>query len=597
MKTLFRKLLVDTFALSILVAVVSSFLFGQSYTDLHDFNCSSDGCGWLYPGILAQGRDGNLYGTLPVGGVSNKGTVFKITPSGTMTTLHNFAGTDGSQPYSGLTLGTDGNFYGTTNTGGAHNVGTIFKITPAGALTTLHDFTGSDGANPFGPPVQGSGSTFYGVTYSGTAYSISSAGIFKLLSSSIPGSSVAPLLFAGDGNFYGTTWQGGAHGVGTVFRMSATGTVKTLYDFDGTHGIAPYGPVVQGSGGFLYGTTSRGGSSQVGVAFKLSTGGAITLLYQFDPSMADGYSQSPGLVAATDGKFYGVTNLSVLGGPDYGTLFKLTQNGAFSRLHTFDQAHGAIQYATGRQHTNGILYGLTSWGGAHSGGVFYGLEVGISPFVSLMTTSGTPGQTIEILGQGFTGTTGVKFGAGSASFTVVSDTYMTAKVPATGTTGHVTVTTPSGTLTSSQIFKVIPTISSFSPTSGPVGTQVVIKGTGLRPTTKVTFGDVTAAFVVNSATQVTATVPTAVITSKITITTPGGVATSSGMFTVTNSLPGRCVVSNGKMTGYCVGVRSGVCREAFDPTNCPQGQSVTNVVLDQCAQSTFTVDGSKACIP
>jgi len=140
-------------------------------------------------------------------------------------------------------------------------------------------------------------------------------------------------------------------------------------------------------------------------------------------------------------------------------------------------------------------------------------------------------------------------------------------------------------------------ITGFSPTSGAPGAHVVITGSGLTQTTKVTFGDVTASFVVNSATQVTATVPTAAITSKITIATPGGIATSSGTFTVTNSLLGRCVVSNGKMTGYCIGVRGGVCREAYDPTNCTLGQSVTNVVLDQCAQSTFHVDGSRACVP
>src|SRR5205807_3278274 len=134
----------------------------------------------------------------------------------------------------------------------------------------------------------------------------------------------------------------------------------------------------------------------------------------------------------------------------------------------------------------------------------------------------------------------------------------------------VTVATPSGFRVSSKNFRVLPVISSFSPTSGPVGTHVVITGTGLSQASTVTFGGVKAtAFTVNSATQVTATVPTGAVTGKIAITTSGGVATSSGAFTVTNSLLGRCVVSNGKMTGYCIGVRSGVCREAFDPTNCP----------------------------
>ncbi len=221
MKALLRKLLVGAFAMSIVVALVPSFLFGQTYTDLHDFDCTVDGCHPIYPGILAQGRDGNLYGTLPSGGAFTNGTVFKITPSGTITTLYNFAGTDGAGPYSGLTLGTDGNFYGTTYGGGANGLGTIFKITSEGHLTPLHDFTSSDGYTPEAPPVQGKGSTFYGVTPTGTAYSITSSGTFKLLSTSIPGRSFAPLLFASDGNFYATTPEGGAFARGTLFRTSA----------------------------------------------------------------------------------------------------------------------------------------------------------------------------------------------------------------------------------------------------------------------------------------------------------------------------------------------------------------------------------------
>jgi hypothetical protein len=101
------------------------------------------------------------------------------------------------------------------------------------------------------------------------------------------------------------------------------------------------------------------------------------------------------------------------------------------------------------QHTNGKIYGLTlACGGG--GGVVYSLDVGLAPFANLMTTQGKAGQTVQILGQGFTGTTSVMFGTGSASFTIVSDTYLTAKVPTSGTTGFVTVTTPSGTLTSEQ---------------------------------------------------------------------------------------------------------------------------------------------------
>jgi uncharacterized repeat protein (TIGR03803 family) len=526
-------------------------LHSQTYTDLHNFggnNCVTEGCYPYFPGILAQGQDGNLYGTLALDGAFGGGTVFKITPAGAITTLYNFSngGPDGSYPTGGLTLGADGNFYGTNTYDGAYGFGTIFKITPTGVLTTLHSFDGLDGGSPHAPPVLGKNGNFYGVAhfaaegYSiGAAYSITSSGTFKLLAKSIPGRNYAPLILAVDGYFYGTTADGGAFNGGTVFRMSATGTVKIVYSFDGTHGLDPEGPLVQGSGAFLYGTTTAGGSSAnaAGVVFKLSTAGAITVLHEFDStSTTDGDQPQAGLVAATDGNFYGATSAgNPSGSAQYGTLFKITKSGTYSVLHVFDATDGATPWPTPMQHTNGILYGLTTFGGNPNtnGGVFYSLAVGIPPFVSLMPTSGTVGQTVEILGNGLTGTTSVMFGSSSASFTVVGNSYMTAVVPASGMTGTVTVTTPSGTLKSRQIFKVLPIISSFSPTSGPVGTQVTITGTALTGTSKVTFGGVKAtAFTVNSGTQVTATVPTGAVTGKVKITTAGGSATSLGTFTV-----------------------------------------------------------------
>ena len=167
-------------------------------------------------------------------------------------------------------------------------------------------------------------------------------------------------------------------------------------------------------------------------------------------------------------------------------------------------------------------------------GVFYSLNIGATPFVSLITTSGKVGKTVEVLGQGFKGTTGVSFNGTAATFKVSSDTYLTATVPNGATTGSVTVTTPGGPLTSNKQFRVTPQIISFTPTSGPVGTPVTITGVSLTQTSKVTFGGVKAiSFTVNSDTQVTATVPTGAKTGKIAITTAGGVAVSSGVFTVT----------------------------------------------------------------
>ncbi|MGH9434088.1 MAG: choice-of-anchor tandem repeat GloVer-containing protein, partial [Terriglobia bacterium] len=115
----------------------------QTYTDLYNFD-GTHGANPLYPQVLAQGRDGNLYGTTLYGGTQDAGVVFRITPSGSLTVLYNFDdGVHGGYSFSGLTLGTDGNFYGTTNDGGTGGgFGTIFNITPSGSLTTLYSFTG-----------------------------------------------------------------------------------------------------------------------------------------------------------------------------------------------------------------------------------------------------------------------------------------------------------------------------------------------------------------------------------------------------------------------------------------------------------------------
>jgi hypothetical protein len=223
-----------------------------------------------------------------------------------------------------------------------------------------------------------------------------------------------------------------------------------------------------------------------------------------------------------------------------GTIFRMSAIGQISSLYDFDSTTGAIPEVTLLQHTNGILYGDTYEGGTSKPacgnvgcGVFYRWNAGLKPFVSLVSTSGKIGKTIEILGQGFTGTTGVSFNGVAATFTFVSGTYLTAVVPTGATTGSVTVKTPGGTLTSNKTFRVTPVILSFSPTSGKVDTSVVITGNSLLQTNKVTFGGVKATtFTVNSNSQVKATVPTGAVSGKIGVTTSGGSATSSGTFTV-----------------------------------------------------------------
>ncbi len=496
-------------------------------------------------GTFAQGRDGNLYSTIPFGGTHGLGAVIQLTPAGVMTVLHNFNTTDGARPNSGLTLGTDGNLYGTTSVGGL-GFGTVFKITTAGAFKSLHSFNGStEGELPNAPPVQGLDGNFYGTTsngfnaVTGTVYRITPAGALTTIHtfSADIRQPISGLVLGTDGSFYGTTVGGpGVHINGTIYKITPKGVFTPLHDFDGTHGKRPQNPLIQGNDGNFYGTTSGGGPDGLGVIYKMTPAGVTTDIHDFHQLDGLGYSPFAGLVQATDGKFYGATL-----GPAAGKLFQVTSTGTYAIVHSFNGTQGQSPQVAPYQHTGGTLYGDTNGGGTGNMGcvtcgVLYSLNMGLGKFVSFVSPlfSGKVGKTIEILGQGFTGTTKVSFNGTAATFAVVSDTYMTAIVPTGATTGFVTVTTPSGARRSNRTFRVTPQITSFDPPSGAVGAQVTITGLSLKQTTKVTFGGVKAtSFTADSDIQVTATVPVGAITGKIAVSTAGGSAASATNFSVT----------------------------------------------------------------
>jgi uncharacterized repeat protein (TIGR03803 family) len=528
--------------LAIAALGVSSAHAQNTYTDIHDFNTSTL-VSPEYAGLLAQGRDGSLYGTTPSGGTLGFGGVFKITPTGTYSVIYNFDGTaHGKTPRSGLTLGTDGNFYGTTWQGGTSNYGTVFQVTAAGILTVLHNFSYSDGGNPYSPPVQGTDGSYYGATEaggtgSGTVYKITSSGTFTSLHSfsfSECATPVAPLIQGTDGNFYGTCETGGAAGGdGSVIKITSAGVVTVMYSFDFTHGSHPNGPLVQGTNGNFYGTTSGGGSLDGGVVFKLTSAKVLTVLYNFNakPGSVDGNLVDAGVIQATDGNFYGVTDGGGTNG--FGIVYEITPAGVYSVLFNLVKATGSVPQTTLRQHTNGKLYGEANSGGANSLGALFSFALGFKSFVIEMPTSGKVAKSVGILGSGFTGTTSVNFNGTNATYTVMSDTYISATVPSGAGTGFVNVVTPGGTLKSNLTFRVTPTVLSFTPASGTVGTQVTITGNSLTQASQVTFGGgKVAVFTVNSDTKITATVPTGATSGKIQVTTPGGTATSSTSFTV-----------------------------------------------------------------
>jgi uncharacterized repeat protein (TIGR03803 family) len=357
---------------------------------------------------LAQGNDGNFYGTSSAGGTSGKGTVFRMTPGGALTTLVSFTGgNDGGQPYAGVIQGSDGNFYGTTSQGGAKNFGTVFKMNPNGAVTTLVSFNGTgvrDGAIPYSGLVQGSDGNFYGTTYwggdknagggsgLGTVFTITPSGVksnLVIFEGPNGGHPFGGLIQGNDGNFYGTTYWGGnvslngGNGFGSIFRVTPGGQFSMLATFDGTHGGHPYQGVVQGNDGNFYGTTYWGGSTLndyngYGTVFQMTPDGTLTMLVGFTND--NGAHPFGGLVQGIDGNFYGTTlwggNLSLNGFNGLGTVFKVTPAGDLTTLFSFSGDNGSLPYATLILGSDNNIYGTTCQGGAGGGGVVFRLDVG-----------------------------------------------------------------------------------------------------------------------------------------------------------------------------------------------------------------------------
>jgi uncharacterized repeat protein (TIGR03803 family) len=328
---------------------------------------------------LIQGSDGDFYGTTLAGGAGNVGTIFKVTPSGTETVFYSFA----SIPYSGLVQGSDGNIYGTTASGGTSGRGTVFKITPSGTETVLYSFP-AGGSEPYTGLIQGSDGNFYGTTGAngtsddGTVFKVTPSGTETVLHVFAKSGSDGEIPYAGliqgsDGNFYGTTYFGGSNGLGTVFKVTPSGTETVLYSFAGGSGDGehPYAGVIQGSDGNFYGTTYQGGTSGNGTAFKITPSGTETVLYAFAGGISDGANPEAGLIQGSDGNFYGNTLKG--GASGLGTVFKLTPSGTETILHAFagGGSDGANPSANLVQGSDGNLYGSTGAGGTSGDGTFF----------------------------------------------------------------------------------------------------------------------------------------------------------------------------------------------------------------------------------
>jgi uncharacterized repeat protein (TIGR03803 family) len=216
----------------------------------------------------------------------------------------------------------------------------------------------------------------------------------------------------------------------------------------------PQSGLIQANDGNFYGTTFEGGpTGNGGVLFRVTPSGVFTVLHGF-ASEPDGLFPIGGLVQASDGNLYGTTTGG--GQLNYGVIFRATLSGVVVRLHSFGPDAGFFLAGALFQHTNGKLYGSTFFGGKFNQGVFYSLDAGLPPFVTYLPTYGRAGGEVQILGQGFTDTSQVFFNGTPASFNFVYPTFIKATVPAGATTGPITVTTANGTLTSDKVFVVHP---------------------------------------------------------------------------------------------------------------------------------------------
>jgi uncharacterized repeat protein (TIGR03803 family) len=382
-------------------------------TTLVSFDDSNGSIPW---GGLVQGGDGSFYGTTSIGGAYGLGTVFRMSPTGTLTTLHSFRlDGDGGLPQAGLTLGSDGLLYGTTRDAPEYR-GTVFKITTNGDLTTLVWFNGTNGASPWnGALIQAGDEGFLGMTADGgntnttphgygTVFGITPNGSFTNLHLFDYTTGCCPyggLVEGVDGNFYGTTSSGGRLGGGTVFKLTPSGLHTELASFShlGTNGLVPFSALVQGRDGDFYGTTTQGGASYgdptsvnsggFGTVFKISPGGDLSTLFSFHGT--NGAYPYASLTEGVDGNFYGVTlwggaftNQLFLGGSyaGYGTIFRITPKGVFTSLVSFAGTNGAGVLGSLVLGKDGHFYGTTQRGGGHGLGTVFRLDIYPPPAIA-----------------------------------------------------------------------------------------------------------------------------------------------------------------------------------------------------------------------
>jgi uncharacterized repeat protein (TIGR03803 family) len=349
----------------------------QTFTVLYTFTGGADGGTPMDTPILSNG---NVYGTTSGGGTGNSGTVYQLNfKTRKETALHTFTGPDGIGPIGGLVQNSSGNFLGVAYKGGANDDGTLFELTPAGTFTLLHSFAGKsvtpkEGIGPAGTPVFDPMGDLFGTTYVGgqskgwgTVYEYSAAGVFETGQSFSPdGALPRGGLYFESGKLYGTTCGcGGIAYGGTIYQV---GVQQALYTFTGgADGSQPLAGLIGDGMGNLYGTASSGGAgnfgSGYGVVFKFNLATSqLTTVHTF--TGADGGVPASALAWDSQGNLYGTTTIG--GAYGYGTVFKINSaGGALTTLYSFTGgADGGTPYAGVLVDAKDNIWGTTSAGGS-----------------------------------------------------------------------------------------------------------------------------------------------------------------------------------------------------------------------------------------
>lgn len=344
-----------------------------------------------YPNSMLQASDGNFYGVTQSGGANNTGTVFELTAAGSESIVYSMDANvvngvvETADPVT-LIEAADRSLWGVAHNGGVNGTGGIFMVS-GGAGSLVYSFAAAppDGNYPTGL-IQGSDGNFYGTTtnggahFVGTFFRVTPGGVETVLYSfgAATGDAASPissLVQGSDGAFYGASTGGGANTTGAVFRITAAGTETVLYSFgpqSGTDGRSVSGGLIQASDGNFYGLTNEGGANGTGVVYRVTPAGGETVVYSFAPP-TNGINPRPigPLLQGSDGNFYGTTQAG--GTLNSGTVFELTPGGVETTLHSFTAQGTDVAEPLGGvlQGTDGNLYGTGSAGGAHStGGVF-----------------------------------------------------------------------------------------------------------------------------------------------------------------------------------------------------------------------------------